>query len=91
MDWVKLVKQNYNALNLRFMWSKPVDRRCDWKGTYTRRLHLWADLRLYVPLSRLTDAGYINLIDHTIHVERDAEGAAEKLQEVFNYLKELDK
>jgi hypothetical protein len=91
MSWVKLAKRNYNALNLRFMWSKPVDRRYDWKGTYTRRVHLWADWRLYIPFSRLTDAGYIDLKDKTIHVENDAPEAAERLQEVFNYLNELDK
>lgn len=99
MEWLKLVKKNYHALNLRFMWSKPVDRRFDWKGTYTRRIHLWAALsainvpkwRLYVPFSRLTDAGWIDLRDKTIHIENDAPEAAEKLQEVFNYLNELDK
>lgn len=90
MDWAKLVKRHYHALNLRFMWSKPVDRRYDWKGTYTRRVHLWAGRRLYVPFSRLTDAGYIDLGDKSIHIESDAQGAAEKLQEVYNYLKALD-
>ncbi len=98
MDWIKLAKRNYHALNLRFMWSNPVDRRYDWKGTYTRRIRFQAEWRgleihflLYVPISYLTDAGYIDLKDKTIHLENDVPGAAEKLQEVFNYLNELDK
>jgi len=91
MDWVKYAKQNRTALNMRFQVLKQRNPKSDWYGFYSRHISLWINsrrARLYVPLSLVSDAGYIDLIDHTIHQEIDLEGAAEKLQEVFDYIEE---
>lgn len=91
-DWIEFVQQNRTALDLRFMWSKPKHPRKDWKGDYTRHIQLWMGRsgakRLYIPLSMMIDAGYIDLYNKTYRVTTDAEGAEDKLREVYAYLSE---
>ena len=89
MDWLDYVKQNHSMLNLRFMVSKPKHPRHDWRGHYTKRLSLWArygKARLYIPISLVTNAGYIDLINKSYKVTSDMEGAEAKIKEVYAYL-----
>lgn len=89
MNWLKWVQKNMPVLNMRFMVEKPRDVHRDWKGYHTRRLHLWVKgphARLYVPLSLVTDAGYIDLNNKTMCHTTEMDGAKEKLLEVFKYI-----
>ncbi|KKN85472.1 hypothetical protein LCGC14_0277910 [marine sediment metagenome] len=91
MDWVEFVIQNWAMLDLRFRWSKPKHPRYDWRGEYIHHMNRWPGYernRLYIPISFMSDAGYIDLIKKSFHVTSDIEGSKAKLKEVFDYLTE---
>jgi len=90
MDWTEFVRQNLTILDLRFMVTKPRHPRYEWKGNYCHHINLWTQhgkKRLYIPLSLISDAGYIDLSKKKCFYQ-DMEGAKEKIFEVFNYLTE---
>jgi len=93
MSWLEYVKQNRTALDLRFMWSKPKHPKHDWKGYYTRHINMWISnegyaCRLYIPISMMSDAGFVDLINKSYAVTSEIEGSEEKLKEVYEYLTE---
>ena len=92
MDWTEYVQQNYTAMNLRFMVVKHKNPRHEWKGRFTNYITPWTrgpHSRLYIPITLVSNAGYIDLNRKTIgYIQPEIEGAEEKLQEVFDYLKE---
>lgn len=91
MDWVEFVMQNRSMLDLKFMVSKPKHPRHEWKGDYTRHIHLWLKFnreRLYIPISLIADAGYIDLWGRSYTVISSLEGAEEMMKEAYAYFSE---
>ena len=91
MNWTEYVQQNYTALNLKFMVERYKHPKHEWKGRYINYIALWTRgpySKLYIPITLVSNAGYIDLNKKTIgRIDPGIEGAEEKLQEVLDYLK----
>jgi len=66
------IRRNWPYVKMRLSLVQPKSAKHDWRGNYVSSPRLWErgeNLRMYIPLSQMLTAGYIDLHRQTIHPE----------------------